>query len=99
MNNENHILTTTSNVSKKATPRSISDVVLKLNEEVGELSTEIGIKKGSIQNKTPGKDGITGEAIDAILCLIDIIYLDNPNLTPEEFDTIVNNKLNKWSNS
>jgi hypothetical protein len=99
MNNENHILTTTSNVSKKVASRSISDVVLKLNEEVGELSTEIGIKKGFIQNKTPGKDGITGEAIDAILCLIDIIYLDNPSLTPEEFDTIVNNKLNKWSNS
>lgn len=92
-----HILNNVSKVSKASKPRHVMDVMLKLNEEVGELATEIGIKTGYIQNKQPGKDGVTGEAIDAILCLMDIIILDNPQLTSTDFEMILNKKLAKWN--
>jgi hypothetical protein len=63
--------------------------------EVGELAEEIEIAEG-LSNKSSGKDGVTGEAIDAIICLLDIIRRYNPGITEDELGFIVAHKLSKW---
>lgn len=69
-----------------------------LTEECGELATEILINVGK-KNRSPGTDGIVGEAVDAILCLMDIILLTNPNITRDELYSISMTKLQKWENN
>lgn len=78
--------------------RTISDVFQYLIEEVGELATEINIVSG-FSKKEPGKDGIVGEAVDAIICLIDIINVYQPGITEKEILTILDQKLQKWYDS
>lgn len=75
--------------------RSLNDVFTYVVEEVGELATEINIHTG-YSCKKQGKDGIVGEAIDAIICLVDIIRLYNPTITEDELTTMCNVKLQKW---
>lgn len=82
-------------VSKAVKPRTITDVVTKLMEEVGELAKEVGIKTG-YQDRPVGSDGIKGEVADCMNCLFDILYLDDPDLTKKEFNKIFKNKLKKW---
>ncbi len=90
------ILTMSSQIKDKRTPLT---TFLHLQEEVGELSTELNIVYG-ISDKQPGKDGIVGEAIDAIICLTDIIYqVTNGKITPEQINAITNSKLTKWQKS
>lgn len=84
------------NVSDKIkNGRTIHDVFPYLIEEVGELATEINIKTG-FSNKKPGKDGIIGESIDAIICLLDIIRLEQPDITEDHLVEIFERKLKKW---
>lgn len=64
-------------------------------EEVGELSTEIAIDFG-ISMKAQGDDGIVGEAIDSIICLLDVIKLYKPDITEEELVKIATRKCMKW---
>lgn len=75
--------------------RTLQDVLGTVMEEVGELSTEIGIKSG-FKNRKPGKDGIVGEAVDGIIALLDIIYLEKPDITNEELLQLTKNKCHKW---
>lgn len=75
--------------------RCVRDVHLSLTEEVGELATEVRIKYGD-SYKTPDVDGVIGESVDSILCLLDLIYLDNPSITEDELMTVVRAKLAKW---
>jgi len=69
-------------------------------EEVGELAQEISIKCGGKSYKDPGPDGIIGESIDAILCLVDMIYIhaqkNGIDITEEQLMEIAQNKLDKW---
>jgi hypothetical protein len=64
-------------------------------EELGELATECKIANGR-SYKTAGPDGIVGEAIDGILCNLDMIYVENPDLTEDEFNSMVKAKCEKW---
>jgi len=82
-------------VSKQAPNRHPYSVLAKLMEEVGELAQEVNIKLGFI-NKPEGKDGIIGECIDIINCVIDIIHLFHPDTTKEQIEEISNKKLDKW---
>ena len=75
--------------------RTVTDVMCTVAEEVGELATEVRIKYGQ-SYKEPGKDGIQGEAIDAIAALIDLIFVNNPDITKEEILRYLDYKLNKW---
>lgn len=45
-----------------------------------------------------GKDGIIGEAIDVIACMVDVIQRYDPNFTNEEFKKYYESKLIKWEN-
>jgi NTP pyrophosphatase (non-canonical NTP hydrolase) len=76
--------------------RTLQDVLTHLMTEVGELALEIQIQEGK-SYKTCGEDGVIGEAIDVIVCALDIIKLNNPNIR-EDYDIykIVDAKLKKW---
>jgi len=85
--------------SKASKPRSRYDVLASLMEEVGELATEVAIAEGH-SSKPKGDDGIIGEAVDVVLCAIDLIYVDWKNANIPDLEkyimTIVKNKVNKW---
>ena len=82
-------------ITASGQPRHPVPILTKTMEEIGELSTEIGIKYFGFY-KEPGKDGIIGEAVDAINCLIDLIHVENPDITPEELCAMFDKKLAKW---
>ena len=75
--------------------RTLKDVFTYGVEEMGELATEVNIATG-FSRKAPGKDGIVGEAIDVITCMIDLIHLYRPEMTEQDLKAIVNIKLQKW---
>ncbi|AFF28292.1 gp295 [Sphingomonas phage PAU] len=85
-------------VAETAQPRNIENVMLKVQEEVGELATEVNVKSGFLGQHKAGKDGILGEACDSIIALLDIIYLDNPNVTEEDIAKTIKKKVKKWVN-
>lgn len=82
-------------VSKIVLPRTKYEVLAALMEEVGELATEVTIQQGYSQ-KPRGSDGVLGEAIDVIICALDMIYLEYPSMTEELFMKMMKPKLEKW---
>lgn len=78
-----------------ANNRNRQSVLAYLMEEAGELATEVNIKEGHSE-KPEGKDGILGEAVDVVLCAVDMIYIDNPEITEEEILAVIRKKLAKW---
>jgi len=64
------------------------------SEELGELSEQVLIEEG-VSYKEP-KEGVIGEAIDLIICGLDLIYLTKPTITEAEIMAIADTKLNKW---
>lgn len=75
--------------------RKVSDALLYAMTEIGECSEEHLISTG-YSSKKAGADGVVGEAIDAIICLIDVIRLHDKNITKEQLEEITNRKLAKW---
>lgn len=75
--------------------RSLTDIFTYLVEEVGELATEVNIKTG-YSTKQQGKDGIVGEAVDAIICLVDLIHQYDSSITSDQVMDVVERKLTKW---
>lgn len=76
--------------------RTLQDVLTHLMTEVGELAQEIQIVEGK-SYKEEGADGVVGEAVDVIICALDIIKLYRPSIK-EDYDLsrIVQPKLKKW---
>jgi hypothetical protein len=70
-------------------------VLSKCVEELGELSVEVQIATG-VSYKEAGKDGVVGEAIDLITCVLDLIRITHPNLSEEDLVAIAIPKLEKW---
>lgn len=69
-----------------------------LIEEVGELATEIAIEEGTKQREA-SPDGVVGEAIDALVCIIDLIHNEiGDRITEQAFLERVQTKLDKWEN-
>ena len=75
--------------------RTRLSALCSLVEEVGELSTEVAISE-NLSYKERGPDGVVGEAIDVIICAIDLIRIDSPNITEEEILDILETKCDKW---
>jgi hypothetical protein len=63
--------------------------------EMGEIALEINIANGQ-SYKEAGPDGIVGEALDAIASLLDLIYIENPDITEEELVQKLQPKMHKW---
>lgn len=70
-------------------------ILVSATEELGELSKEVLIKH-KFKPDTPGKDGITGEAVDLIICALDMIYSEHGQLDCDTISSIVKLKLSKW---
>lgn len=86
-------------VSEEVRPRTIPQVMLKLAEEQGELAKEVNIVEGFV-NKPEGEDGIVGEAVDLIICAVDVIKLAaGATFTEEELEQIFIKKLTKWKHN
>ena len=77
------------------TARDRMEVLSALGEEIGELSTEVRIAEG-LTYKQASPDRVFGEAVDAMLVAIDMIYVDNRRVTEEQITTYARLKLNKW---
>ena len=67
--------------------------------ELGELAEEVTISCGE-SYKTAGPDGVIGESIDTIICLVDMIHVHAKNqgieITEEQLIEIAKKKLAKW---
>lgn len=70
--------------------RTPQDIYESLREEVTELEAEVF-------NYGDGKDGVAGEAIDVILCALDLIYKNNPEWTNEDIVAYAEKKCQKWA--
>ena len=81
------------------TSRSELNVLAHTMEEVGELAEEITIYMGN-SYKDPGVDGVYGEAVDAIITLVDLLYTHATSkgevITEQQLIEIANKKLEKW---
>ncbi len=79
--------------------RSEDTVFRHIVEEVGELAEELTIATG-MTYKTAGADGVIGESIDAIISLVDMIYVHSKRngieITQEMMMEIASKKLAKW---
>lgn len=74
--------------------RDFLDVYSHLKGEVKELEEEVA---NLCAGCGAGEDGITGEAVDVILCAFDLISMTNPYLSWEELQEIIEKKYNKWN--
>jgi NTP pyrophosphatase (non-canonical NTP hydrolase) len=73
-------------------------VLSHLMSEVGELAQEISIAQGDAY-KPHGKDHIVGEAVDVMLCVLDLIHVCDPSITEDDLIRIATNKGGKWVNA
>lgn len=76
-------------------PRTSYDVLASLVSEVGELAEEVAIQQGH-SGKTPGDDGVFGESVDVIICDLDMIHVNFPEITEEDIISMVEQKCTKW---
>lgn len=75
-------------------PRSLIALGLKTAEETGELAEEILIKSGESPNKSPGVDGVRGEAVDVMLMAVSVFFKDGGTM-----DDLIQwswKKMDKW---
>jgi hypothetical protein len=70
--------------------RTIEQVKSYLDDEVDELHREV-------HSTIPGEDGIHGEAINVILCCLDLIFLSTPSMSDEDIIEYARKKCDKWS--
>lgn len=75
--------------------RTMLGVLGHTMSELGELAEEVTIHQGQ-SYKTPGEDGVIGEAIDTIVCVLDLIRITYPDVTEQELQQIAEIKLKKW---
>ncbi|WYV99129.1 MazG-like pyrophosphatase [Pseudomonas phage vB_PpuM-NoPa] len=74
--------------------RPLTPVMLQLQEELGELSTEVAIATGT-KRRTPSEDGVAGEAVDVAIVALDIAMLETGG-DIEAIKAIFERKLAKW---
>lgn len=75
--------------------RSNLEILAHIMEEVGELAQETIIHDG-LSYKSQGSDGIVGEAVDAIISIVDLVMRTHPEVTEYQLQVIAAAKMNKW---
>lgn len=75
--------------------RNQYSVLAHTTAELGELAEEVAIARGA-SYKAPGDDGVVGEAVDLIVCGVDMIYVTKPSITEEQILELVKAKCAKW---
>ena len=69
--------------------RTINTIFTALCDEVTELGFET-------YTDEPGADGIAGEAVDLMLCCLDLIFKAQPEWTDEDIIAYARKKCQKW---
>lgn len=73
--------------------RTLRSVQEHMQGEMEELDQEIAqVEKGEDE----GEDGVVGEAIDVMLCALDLIYQHAPHITEAQINRIARKKCEKW---
>ncbi len=75
--------------------RTPSSILNHAISELGEIAIEINIENGR-SYKQPGPNGVIGEAVDAIVTLLDLIHKQDPDITEEQIVAIAHAKCGKW---
>jgi hypothetical protein len=70
--------------------RSLEDINNHLHDELRELNMEM-------YGYESGEDGIAGEAIDVILCALDLIFKAAPDMTDADIVAYADKKCQKWA--
>ena len=73
--------------------RTLDTTFKHASSEMNELAIEI---KRHNEGEEPGDDGIIGEAVDVIACMIDLIHMVNPNIESHQVAAVMVKKLDKW---
>lgn len=73
--------------------RSPISIMLKVSEEVGELSTEVAVQAG-LSYKNAGVDGVLGESADVMIAIIDLVY--KSGYSQKQLEDMMELKLAKW---
>lgn len=74
--------------------RELKDIIRHSKGEIAEIEEEMDLLD---RGEDPGKDGIVGEAIDVIACMLDLIFTAAPHTTDEEICAILLAKCEKWA--
>jgi len=74
--------------------RSLPAVMLQMQEELGELSTEVAIATGT-KRREPSPDGVLGEAVDVAIVALDMAMLEADGDVEKVVETF-KRKLAKW---
>jgi len=108
MEYENDALYATIKLSRKLQPVaeandwSISDVLSKAIEELGEFSEAVQIERGKMKNKMKKLDAPFYEAADVMQCILDTLSRLHPNKSPAQICTLLYHALRskdkKWEN-
>jgi len=78
--------------------RTVGSILNHLRGEIDELEIEVKIAIGELPEISGGDDGVIGESIDCILCLLDLMLQYNKDITEEDLVMFAKIKLNKWVN-
>jgi hypothetical protein len=70
--------------------RTLSDIGDHLRGEVQELDQELIATD-------PGEDGIAGEAVDVVLCALDIVFKARPDWSDADIVAYAERKCRKWA--
>ena len=70
--------------------RTVPGIFESLHSEVEELEIEVYFEPA-------GNDGIAGEAIDVILCALDLIFESTPDMTDQDIVEYAQKKCEKWA--
>jgi hypothetical protein len=73
--------------------RALDDIMNSAQAEMKELSEELYKVR---TNSPAGDDGVVGESIDVILCMLDLIFKAKPSITAIEIEAIARRKNEKW---
>lgn len=73
--------------------RTLTTIMNHAEGEMVELKEELS---KFLSDQPEGKDGVVGEAIDVMLCMVDLIYTRNPTISKEHVYSLVCDKLEKW---
>lgn len=77
--------------------RTMQSVLLSAAAELGECAEEVNIVAGH-SYKNPDVDGIVGEALDVIACMLDLIHVCDPTLSERDLIKRCAPKMTKWLN-
>lgn len=76
--------------------RTLMDIHRHANGEMKELKDEILALKYP-EEFVAGPDGVVGEAIDVIACMLDAIFVHAPETTDQQINEILLAKCAKWA--